>query len=277
MTNEIRDLILQRLKKDSEKQNTIDVTKCITLGIDDPNDCSVVGRPGFIWVMENFQGGAIFQAFNTSVKTLVGLKIRVSRGSDPTYRRVVVGVDWDEVVGISYTGVPYDLINHATTHEWRDTLPGVDVVNIYPRSIVSFRVYPATGISVGIAQGYYVYDSKSYYYAGEALYDLSVHIPSAGNSVGILLYLNFTDGIVHELIGVEVPSPSEPTYPDIPNDVFQLCYIKLLSSTTQISETNIVKDLRPLYTFGGTAMSDALAMLASELDMEISRHKVEGL
>jgi hypothetical protein len=277
MSNEIRNLILKRLKKDTGKQDAVEITKCVTLGIDNTNDCSVAGRPGFIWVKENFLGGAIFQAFNSCVKTSVGLKVRVSRGTDASSRRLVIGMDWEETVGTSYVGIPYDIVDHAETHEWQDTLPGIDAVTIYPRALAPFRVYPGSGLTVGIARGYYLYNSVSCYYIGEASYDVSGDIPSSGNNVGILLYFDFASGTVKEIVGAEVATPSEPVYPSVPNDVFQLCYLKLSSTTTQISETEIVADLRPMFTFGGnSASNDAVAILAAELDLEITKHIICG-
>jgi hypothetical protein len=278
MSNDIRNLILKRLKKDTAKQDTVEITKCVTLGIDNSNDCSVAGRPGFIWVKENFLGGAIFQAFNSCVKTSVGLKVRVSRGTDASSRRLVIGMDWEETVGTSYVGIPYDVVNHAATHEWQDTLPGIDAISIYPRSVAPFRVYPNAGVTVGIARGYYLYNSVSCYYMGDVSYDLSTHIPAAGKCVGILLYFDLVTGTVKEIVGSEVAIPSEPVYPTIPNNVFQLCYVKLLSTTTQITETNIITDLRPMYTFGGGASaSSTVAKLMQEFDLEMMRHVVEGL
>jgi len=277
MDNKIRSLILQRLQNDRKKQDSIQVTKCVTVGIDSDNSCSVANRPGFIWVRENMQDGAIFQAFNTTIKTLVGLQVLVSRGYDAAYRRVVIGIDWDAVVE-DYIGIPFDLPNHAATHEWMDAIPGIDAVSTYPRSIVPFRVYPQNGLNVGIARGYYMHDNEPCYFTGESMHDLSAYVPSSGNVVGLLIYFDLSDGIVKELSGLEVSDSGEPVYPAIPNGIFPLCKIKIYHTTTQLSESNIVEDLRPIFSFSsnGSSVLSEIAILAEEIDLELSNHIVNG-
>jgi len=249
MANELRDLILARKAKDESKADKEEITKATTIGLDNPNDAQVFGRPGFIWVRENTQQGAVFQVFNQTVKRLVGLPVLIAKDRYAPFRRVVIGIDWDALPNTSYTGQSYGLIYHADSHEWQDTLPGLDAMTVYPRAIAAFRVFPDTGIKVGISKGYYIHDKALLYYVGQTGFDLSGSIPAAGNNVGVLVYYDFGDGTVHEITGAEIAQPNEPIYPTVPDDVFPLAYLKLYDTLTQISETDIVVDLRTQFTF----------------------------
>jgi hypothetical protein len=277
MNNDIKDLIIARINRDSVKQDGIATVKGITVGVDLSNSCEVTGRPGFVWVKENSQDGAVFQAFNTTIKTLVGLPVIVSRGANKVYRRVITGIDWDVIPGTSYVGEPYTVLNHNETHEWQDTLPGIDAVNVYPRSIAPMRVYPGSGVTISVSRGIYIYNRVVYDFVGEVSYNLLSYVPPSGYNVGIFIYLDFVTGTLQSVVGTPILiAVGEPVYPTILNGVFPLCYVKLFDTTTYISEINIIRDLRPLYSFE-TGMDSNVAILAAELDMEISRHKVEGL
>jgi hypothetical protein len=284
MGNDIRDLILRRLGRDSKKQDAIEVTKGLTMGIDNSNDSSVSARPGFIWVKEESQSGAIFQAFNQSVKTLVGLPVLVARDRVPPFRRVVIGIDWDVLPTTTYAGQAYEIVNHATSHEWQDTLPGLDAMTVYPRSWAPFRVYPMAGLTVGVAKGYYIKDGILTSYIGDSGLDLSGYIPAADYNKIVLAYFQLSDGTVHFLAGDPTYYTDPYDYPVAVADTFSLCYILMTSTLTQISEANIIIDLRTpfiLSSYNGAAPSTAVlnlvGALADELDMEITRHKVEGL
>jgi hypothetical protein len=283
MNNDLRDLILSRLKKDAQKQDSLDVTKGLTLGLDDAHDPSVSGRPGYIWVRENTQQGAVFQAFNQSVKSLVGLPVLITRERIPPYKRVVIGIDWDVLPTTTYAGQSYELVNHASSHEWPDAAPGIDAVTVYPRSLAAFRVFPALGISIGVAKGYYMYEEILTYYPGIALLDLSSHLIDLGYpySIGLLIYLDFSTNTIQVLEGAPIAVPSEPVYPTPISDIFSLCYIKLTYGMTQVSEVNIVTDLRTPFMFSSGVLSpyviSEVGNLEEELDLIISRHIVEGL
>jgi hypothetical protein len=283
MNNEIRDLILKRLSADVEKQDSIKVTKGVTIGIDNANDASVSGRPGFIWVKEDSQQGAIFQVFNQAVKTLVGLPVLITRDRVPPFMRVVIGVDWDVLPVTAFANETYELINHASSHEWQDRYPGLDPITVYPRAMAAFRVYPVAGISVGVAKGYYRSNDVVTEFLGLASYDLSGDVPvTVGNLVGVLIYFDYLTGTVGKVVGVQSISPIEPTYPSLTGIGFPLCYLRLYEGMTGLSESDIIIDLRTSYVFMSStdAINEQIVSIAGalfdELDLELSMHRVQG-
>ena len=278
-TNDIRDLILSRKQKDAKFQSRIGVIRCITVGIDYPNDCAVMNRQGYVWVRERKADGAIFQVFNDQVKRLVGLYVLVSDSYGQPYRRVIVGVDWDvtpETSEFPQNHVP-SVYSHAQSHEWQDTYPAADAVSIYPRALIPFRVVPSTdgGVKLDITRGIYQSGTTTVIYSGETKYDLTSYIPASGYSVGILIYLDPNTNAASHITGFS--TTGTVVYPDIPEKTLPLAYIKLTGGMTSITESNIILDLRPLYNVDNGIISREVAILAEELDLKLSRHVVEGV
>ena len=280
MTNNIRDIINLGKQKDKGLQKRISVIRCQTVGVDYSNDCSVMSRPGYIWVREHSQDGSIFQVFNDSVKRLVGLNVLVSNEYGQPYRYRVVGIDWD--VTPSTNDYPQmhapSVINHASSHEWQDTYPGADAISVYPRALIPLRINPSVdgAVKIDITRGVYAIYDKIIQYPGEVGYDLGADIPAADYMVGVLVYLDANAQTVSHLLGETVADTGVIAYPDVPNDVLPLAYVKLYGGMTELLESDIILDLRPVYSITGGLVRKEIAILAAEIDMQLSRHIVEG-
>ncbi|MFA5035651.1 MAG: hypothetical protein WC479_00540 [Candidatus Izemoplasmatales bacterium] len=276
----IRDILRSRRERDSKLQPKVSVLRCVTVGIDYPNDCAVKNRPGYIWVQEQGSSGAVFQVFNTSVKRLVGLNVLVSSEYGNPFRTMVISMDWDITPMTSESPVQNSptVYNHATSHEWQDTYPGADAISIYPRALIPLRVYPAKlgDLKVDIVQGFYIVGSKLAYYEGEDDYDLTAYKP-AGGYVGILIYLNPITNAVASVVGTAAVIETSIVYPDVPLNILPLAYVKLSSTATLLNESDIVLDIRPLYTINDTTLQNALGALENEFDIEFTRHVVGGV
>lgn len=277
----IRDLIKSRQKKDDQLQKKISVMKCVTVGVDFANDCAVKNRKGYIWVREQKTNGSIFQVFNSEVKRLVGLPVLVSSEMGAPYRKVVSSIDWDVIPLTSDTTMlnAPSVYNHGLSHEWQDTYPAADAISIYPRALVPFRVYPPVsgGVKVDIARGFYIVSMQTVYYAGVAAYDLTSYKPVSGY-VGVLIYLDPTTNAVNSIVsGNSVPDADDIAYPDIPTKVLPLAYVRISSASIEILESDIILDLRPMYTFIDNSIQDAIAKLSADIDLQISKHVVEGV
>lgn len=265
----LRDVILAKQKNAGSKQNKIYTTRCITVGVDSAATCEVLSRRGYIWCREAAQTGSVFQVFNPSVKPLVGLQVLVRTDPNPPYKRVVVGVDWDSISAVSnYGGQPYELVNHAATHEWQTRIPGMDAVSIYPRAIAPLRVYPSGGMNYVVAAGTYFFDGDLRVFEKTADQDISTLVPAPGNYRGLTIYINMADNTLHQLNGSEDVIENPIYYPTMPTAYcFPLAHIAMYEGMTILSESDIVDDLRPFYSFSGV-----IAATVSALETALQTH-----
>lgn len=281
MTSNLREIIIERKKGNKNFQGKISVTRCVTVGIDYSNDCAVMNRQGYIWVREQRNDGAIFQVFNDCVKRLVGLYVLVSDEYGPPYRRRVVGVDWDVTPNTSdfpQNHVP-TVYSHALSHEWQDTYPAADAISVYPRAIVPMRVNPSIegGVKIDITRGIYSSSGIPISYAGEVGYELTSYVPATGYSLGVLVYLDLATGAVSHVLGTAVLNTLAVTYPDMLSYTIPLAYIKLTGDMTELLESNIILDLRPIISVDNGSFRSEIAILAAEIDLQLSKHIVEGV
>jgi hypothetical protein len=278
----IRELIRSRRDRDSRLQPKISTLRCVTVGIDYPNDCAVKNRPGYVWVREQKADGAVFQVFNTSVKRLVGLPVIVSSENGSTYRKTIAGVDWVEIPTTSEFALQNSptILGHALSHEWQDTYPAADAISIYPRALVPLRVHPAKvgGISIDVTKGFYGVGGEVVYFEGIDNYDLTSYQPvNVSEYVGILVYLNVDTNAVAIIVSEISTTVADIIYPTIPSNVMPLAYVNLSSSAVTFSESDIVLDIRPVFTILDKTLQNSLGALAAEIDFQLSRHIVEGV
>jgi hypothetical protein len=280
MTSNIREILRKRLERDAKFQKKIPILRCVTVGVDYSYDSSVKNRPGYIWVREQKVDGAVFQVFNATVKTMVGLNVIVSSEYGTPYRRVVIGIDWDSTpVTSSYpnSSAP-SVYNHALSHEWRDTYPGADAFTVYPRSIAPLRVYPAKNglLKLDIAEGIYGASGNLVFFDGQEDYDITAYKPASGY-VGVLIYLDASLGTVQSVKGDTSATEAALVYPDLINQTLPLAYVRLVSTATYLTESDIVMDLRPIYNFVDKSILNSIGALENEIDIELTRHIVQGV
>jgi hypothetical protein len=280
--NSIRDIIRSRKDRDSRLQPKISTLRCVTVGVDYPNDCAVKNRPGYVWVREQKADGAVFQVFNTLVKRLVGLPVIISSEGTSVYRKTISGIDWVEIP--TTTGSPLQnsptVYNHALSHEWQDTYPAADAISIYSRALVPLRVYPAkiSGISIDIAKGFYGVGGEIVYFEGTDNYNLLPYQPINVNEyVGILVYLDVDTNSVMVIAGEISKTVADIVYPTIPASILPLAYVNISSAAVSIGESDIVTDIRPMFTVLDRTLQNSLGALAAEIDFQLSRHIVEGV
>jgi hypothetical protein len=261
-------------------QPKMSVLKCVTVGVDYPNDCAVKGRQGYIWVREQRTDGGIFQVFNSEVKRIVGLCVLVATEYGKPFRKEVIGIDWDANPLTSefvISNVP-SVYNHALSHEWQETYPAADAISVYPRALVPLRIYPAIsgGLKVDVVKGMYGVSGRFVYYAGLLDFDLTSYYPVSGYA-GVLIYLNPATNAPAAVVGATVATAAAIVYPTFVDNMLPLAYVRLTAGATEIIESDIILDLRPVYTFMDKTLQNAIGALADEIDMQLSRHIVEGV
>lgn len=276
----IRDIVLERKKHDDSFERDRKLVKAVTAGVDSTTSIAVNGRPGYIWVKEFGQDGAVMQVFNTSVQDRVGLPVLIGYEPKPPFRRMVIGMDWEVFAVITnFSGSPY-LPNHHTTHEWPDLNPAPDAVSVYARALVPLRTYAYSGMVVGIAPAIYIYNGVMARYNGGTL-DLTTYIPTQTDyRRQVLVYLDIATNTALADPGIETPSVVPTDYNDIPDVALPSAWVELTEGMTTIYEYNITDARAFLSNTDEYAQSSTylkqLALVEAEFDFALSKHVVEG-
>lgn len=280
----IRDVILAKKRTSSTLEPKVIYQSGTTMAIDYEGSSRVKGRPGYVWVKENNQSGAVFQCFSPVVKDTAGLAVIIAHKLTKPLRRMVIDVDWDKIP-IEDRGQSFGVPKHGATHEWPDMRPGDDAIHVYLRALMPLRVFPTTpGVGVGVMAGAYIYNGVYVEYPGTSFYDLASGVPVvAPYSRFVLVYLDPETNAVSHVNGVEdIIISTMPTRPDSPAGMIPLAYIVLTSGMIRTSEATIYLDARPLITTSESITElrryiiNNIAMLEHEIDYELSRHIVEG-
>jgi hypothetical protein len=142
------------------------------------------------------------------------------------------------------------------------------------------RVHPAKvgGISIDVTKGFYGVGGKIVYFEGIDNYDLTPYQPAnVSEYVGMLVYLNVDTNAVAIIVGDISFTVANIVYPIIPSNIMPLAYVNLSSSAISLSESDIILDIRPVFTILDKTLQNSLGALAAEIDYQLSRHIVEGV
>lgn len=276
----LRDLILKKKYNDKRVEPKITYTKGIMVDVEHIGDPSVEGRPGFVWVKEFGNDDAYFQCFNPNTKIMNNLPVLIAHDITKPLRRLIVGVDWDSIpLYTSYAGQAYGIPTHHTSHEWQIMHPGEDALNVYPRAFIPLKTFPGNiGISISVQMARYMRNAETILFGGEFNLDISEYLPTvAGHYIALLVYLDVNTNSIKFLAG---PDGTDiiPDLPDIPSGCIPSAFVRLTQGLAYISEAEIMDDARPFFKIDGAFDERyAPAILEAEIDMQLSRHVVEGV
>ena len=278
----LRDIVLQKQKSKATSEPKIIYTSGIQVAIDYIGDASVFGRPGYVWIKESGQNSGVFQCYSPTVRHTANIPVIVAHQPTKPLKRRVIDVDWDKL-SIVDQGEPFALPIHHTTHEWPTMKPGSDVVQVYPRAIVPFRVFPIyTKLSFAVGNSYYIYNGTMVQFTGLIEWDLTDSLPiTVGNYRIVLVYLDASTNAIEVLEGTESADPL-PEYPAPIAETLPLTYIRLAYGQTTLTEADIIDDVRPLFTFGSNVIdivsivNKYTATIEAEFDFVMTRHIVSG-
>lgn len=245
----LRNILKEKHVIDGRFEPFREITNGFLVAKDYEDSCRVAGRRAYMWVTEDNSPLSLFQAFSPKVQDRPGLPVKIAKSPKPPYMRMVIDVDWDTVVEQNYTveDEPY-YQQHSATHEFPDTAPGSDVVLTYPRAIVPMGVRISSGMIVTLSPGVYMYRGEMVMWLGSS-YDLTGNLPSAGNSLRVLLYYDPKTDEVYGAESTEVVTPLEPDYLVAPVGTFPLGWVLLTSDTTAITNS-MISDPRAIFSGG---------------------------
>lgn len=282
---DVKEILLEQVRGGDKYDEKRKVIKAYTIGVDSDTSPAVAGREKFIWVRESVMNGAVHQVFNPdAIPLMTNFPCLITYSPRKPYRWEIYSVDWDGVYNFpSYTNQPFSYGTHAPNHEWPDGAPSTDPMSVYPRAFAPLRTYAGTGLAVNVWAHRYWYESAIREFAGTANHSLAAFQPASGLAVRILVYLNRITNVVQSVAGSAIgDSPVvTPPNPTIPNDAILSAFVRLDGDQTGFTESDIV-DLRMHISeteqteVGGSEIVtlDALALVESELDYDISRHVV---
>jgi hypothetical protein len=273
-----RDIIKASAKREDQSfESKRNYARGVTVGIDYSNDCSVDGKANYIWVREESQDGAIYQCFNPSVQTLVGLPVLISKEPAAPFRRMVIGVNWSAFVMMpdDANGMTYNLVRHRNTHEWPDMAPGIDAVSVFPRAIAPLRVYTLlSDVSVGVAPARYSVNGAFVTYDGTNYLSLVSYVPGTVDYFRTVLVGLSVSTNTAVVVDGELTLEPAPIKQAVPAGIFPLAYIRLYYGMTYVSEADIVEDPRVIFSISD--VTNQLAAAMAEIDVVLSKHIVEG-
>jgi hypothetical protein len=286
MSPSMRDLILTQNSREATKEDSLSVVKAITVAIDYTDNCAVAGKKGYAWVQELGTNHA-YQVFNPSVKYGVNLPVLIQAAPKKPFRKIIVGVDWSSLAStfINDGTNPdddidtYSIVNHAVTHEWPDGNPGSDAITVHLRAISPLRTVPSTngGLYIAVNSAMYMMNGIAYSFDGETGLDVSDHVPTIeGVSICMLVYLDLASNSIKVTYGPASMS-ADPERPDIPRNCMPSAYVVLYYGMTDITEYDIIRDVRVLFTVDNfQSVLNSISAAYDELDYIISKHIVEG-
>ena len=284
---DIREILRSRVTREAGFEGAVKTIKAYTLGVDSNETPAVDGREKYIWVREHGLNGAVHQVFNPdSIPRMVNFPCIIKHGPKEPHRWQVSDVDWDEVYNYpSYEGQSFGYGAHADNHEWPDYHQGSDPVNVYPRSLTSFRTYPSgSDLSVNVWAHRYPYKGVLKEFTGVAGVSMLSHQPGSGNALLVLVYLDKENNHIRTVEGTSIGDGATlPPFPAIPDNAILSACVRVDGDQTSVLEADIL-DLRMTLTesekteiAGSTAMTiDHLAVQEAQFDLWFSMHVLTG-
>lgn len=251
----IRYLVLERLQQQARFVHGL-------LG-DGQGRVAVPGRPDYSYVRPNRSTNVSFEVFNKEVAGPDGWPVLIGELPWQPGLTQVVGSDWAAYNETGWGSNAALVGPHARQHEWPDTAPGTDPLNVYRRSLAEMKTYPVGSGSQSVYVSPYDYDyGVPRSWPGLPGLDLAAAAPATGTARLMLTYLDPASNAIGAVTGsvgvysdaVDLPRPTLPT-----GTWFPSAYVRLYGGQSTIRERDI-RDARRLFSGGmatGTASGGA--------------------
>ena len=244
-----RDLAIMGRERDDELRNV--ATKPIsvtTVAIDYADSIAVEGRPGFIWVQVD-SARQPFVVWGPKIPDRPGTVIWIARSPRKKNRWKALGTDSDVASAHASQQVSGTFVDpHAEQHEYPDGSPGADVVKVYPRAFVPLSLYVHAGLEIYVSSGHYNYNGTHTTFNTTYL-NLAPYLPGAVDEVlRVLIYVDPSDNTLGVTSSAAVDDTFEPDFPDPPEYVFPVAWVKLYGDGRNLSESSHVVDAKVFYS-----------------------------
>ncbi len=192
----------------------------------------VEGRDSYDWFKQQGSSHPV-QILNRKVSSTNGLPVVV--GNRPPNTTVeVLEVDISLIADQTLSLGPKSIVAHASEH-----LPGgADLVWVDPRQLAEFAVFPATGLAISVASGYYNFGNQTIRFPGVSSIDISGSQPAATDHIAVGIYLDIVTNAIATIDGAAVLIGARLALPTWPAGSFPLAIIDLDGTQTTISFTD---------------------------------------
>lgn len=242
-----------------------------TLDADGNEVVDVPGRSNFSYVRLNGSFNEVIEAFNTTVQTTYGLKVRIAKKADEFFYEVL-SVDTQQYPNYGGGGTNAFLPKHAFTHSFGSgDGVGLDPVFIYKRQLLQpLGVQPistGTAMYAKVNPDFYTWNNEIKYFSGDNTVDFSPAKPTGSSSVWITVYIDGNTNLLGYVTGTYFTTsfftPSTVPYiPEVSASVgIALAGILLASGTATVNWDNTF-DLRNFLNPGGIVTSAAITGVA---------------
>lgn len=211
-------------------------------------------RPDYVWIAESNQPESRHPVFNNAVAPVEGLPVWVRKSPNPPHQLEIDRVYFSATdPGNSVGG--YSLPNHAPNHQYpSETNIGIDPVLIYQPALQMFKT-TGNGANLTVYTRPYIYHVLGVRQEFTGLFtDMTPYLPSVGNAVRVLIYLDLDTGTLGYVSGTEVTIGDPVPYPNIPTtNAVPSVYVLLEDGQTYISTAEHIVDSRDLWGAGGAS------------------------
>jgi len=206
----------------------------------------VEDRPGYVWARLGGANGQIIQVYARGVLGAYNLPIVVYHPPHRPRDYAIIDLDLDAFAS-SGTGEDndggYDGTAYAQAHAAQHYYNGGDPVLVHLRAWTPLRVYPSSGLVIGVMPGLIARAGTDLEVVHQAL-DLGPFAPESG-ALYVLITID-ADGLLAATTGAAVGGLLDLTIADIPDTPaghFRLAAIRLFSGQTSVRETRALTDI----------------------------------
>jgi hypothetical protein len=207
----------------------------------------------FVWVHEWGARASQAQAYlppHLNVWDGAGVMMQIS--PKPPYEYEIVKVHSSPyprsvVESSNYARAQFGI--HGVNHQYpTEATKGPDPVLIWAAAIQIFKaVATETDLTVTVGPLYYGNGASRAYFPqapSDQVVDLTSDLPSAGNAVNVLIYLDRSTGQLATVSSAEVSAPGNPALPDTPANGIASAYFYLEDTYTTLSMADDYTDAR---------------------------------
>ena len=261
-----RDIKAQRKAqwKNFENWRNIIVAQVFSIG----GNIEVPNKPDYVWIHEWGSDLSPAQAMRGGVTVVDGMPVLVSKDPREPYNWKIIGV----YTGGLLPGVDHSLGRYeSTTHGANHQMPSEDNIGPDPVRIWAPAYMPLKCEGNGTNLIVSIWGEISYWYGGVPriatgnAIDMTLYMPSSGNTKYVLVYLDLPSGYVKAVGGAEIAIGNTPNYPVTPSNALPSAIVQLTFGQTAIATVDDIVDARGSFGVTTNNYDDILVSEAGDV------------